>query len=235
MIDFFQTFVPPPLQDCSLPPSHFCKEVNCSLILDIPWISKVYCICIQLIMVILLHPHRTLLHPLPDLWLSLVVKFLHYMNHAFPSDTNPAKSLWGAGSCSMTHEWDRAAEHAFSYLCDEFKCSVDKAGHLLDAMQIVSSPNSSQDDVAGSSQPLQAQIYICVAYPPCWKSPEPSTLTPYICYLIASPLTIYLTLLTLVERNKHLISTTQTVATDRNLRYNLMSSGCQNQSSQLVI
>jgi len=30
------------------------------------------------------------------------------------------------------------AEHAFSYLCDEFKHSVNESGHLDDAKQIVS-------------------------------------------------------------------------------------------------
>jgi len=42
------------------------------------------------------------------------------------------------------------AELAFSCLCDEFKRSVDKSGHLDDAKKILSQLNRSQDDVAGS-------------------------------------------------------------------------------------
>jgi hypothetical protein len=44
---------------------------------------KAYRICIQLVTAIVLHPHKTLLRPLPDLWLSLYVKFVPYMNRAF--------------------------------------------------------------------------------------------------------------------------------------------------------
>jgi len=53
---------------------------------------KAYRIWIQLVTAIVLHPHKTLLHPLPYLWLSLYVKFVPYMNHAFSLDTDSATS-----------------------------------------------------------------------------------------------------------------------------------------------
>ena len=52
-----------------------------------------YSICIQLVPAIVLHPHKTLLCPLPDLWLSLYVKFIPYMNHAFSLDTHQQKTF----------------------------------------------------------------------------------------------------------------------------------------------
>jgi len=54
--------------------------------------QKACCICIQLITAIVLHSHKTLLHPLSDLWLSLFVRFIPYMNCAFASDPDLATS-----------------------------------------------------------------------------------------------------------------------------------------------
>jgi len=65
---------------------------------------QAYVICIQLITAIVLHPHETLLPPLPDLWLSLYVKFVPYMNRAFSLDTDPATSLRGTKTRAWTNE-----------------------------------------------------------------------------------------------------------------------------------
>jgi len=99
---------------------------------------KVYCICIQLITAIVLHPHKTLLHPLPALWLSLCVKFVPYMNCAFTLDTNRVTSSWGTSARACTNEYDITAENTFSHLCDELKCSVDESGHWDNPNQSVS-------------------------------------------------------------------------------------------------
>jgi len=81
--------------------------------------QKAYCICIQLITAIVLHPHKTLLCPLPDLWLSQYVRFEPYMYPAFSLDTDQATSLRGTRTRARTIEWDMTAEHALSCLCDE--------------------------------------------------------------------------------------------------------------------
>jgi len=72
------------------------------------------------------------------------------MNDGFCFDTKPATSLRGTRTRARTNNSDMTAEHAFGCLCDEFKHSVDKSGHLNEAKQIVPYLNSSQDDVAGS-------------------------------------------------------------------------------------
>jgi len=148
-------------------------------------------ISIQLITAIVMHPLKTLLRRLPALWLPLFVKFVSYMNHVFALDTDPARSLRGKRTRARTNEWDTTAEHPFSCLFDELKCSVDESGCLDDAKQLVSQLNSSQDDVAGSRKHLQAHIYIRLAYPPYWQSLEPSTHRRHLCYHMASPLMIY--------------------------------------------
>jgi len=66
--------------------------------------QKSYRICIQLITVIVLHSHKTLLRPLPDLWLSLYVKFVPYMNRAFSLDTDSATSSRGTRTRARTNE-----------------------------------------------------------------------------------------------------------------------------------
>jgi hypothetical protein len=99
---------------------------------------KAYCICVQLVMVIVLHPHKTLLRPMPDWWLSLYVKFVHYMNLAFSLDTDSATSSRGTRTRARTNKWDMTAEHALSCHCDGLKCSVDESGRLDDAKQIAS-------------------------------------------------------------------------------------------------
>jgi hypothetical protein len=96
---------------------------------------KAYRIRIQLVTVIALHPWKTLLCPLPDLSLSLHVKFLPYTNRSFSLGTDPATWSRGTRTRARTNEWDMTAEHAFSCLCDELKCSVDDAGCLDDAKQ----------------------------------------------------------------------------------------------------
>jgi len=115
------------------------------------WARKEY--RIQLITAIVLHPHKTLPRPLPDLWLSHFVRFVLYMNRAFFLDTNPPASSWGTRTRARTNECDITAEHAFSCLCDEHKRSVDESGCLDDAKEIDSSLSCSQDDVAGSRNP----------------------------------------------------------------------------------
>jgi hypothetical protein len=65
---------------------------------------KAYRICIQLVTAIVLHPHKTLLRPLPDLWLSLYVKFVPYMNRAFSLDTDSATSSRGTRTRARTNE-----------------------------------------------------------------------------------------------------------------------------------
>ena len=99
---------------------------------------KAYRIWIQLIAAIVLHPHKALPCPLRDLQLSLFVKFIPYMNHAFSLHIDPATSLRGTRTRGMTNERDMPAEHAFSWLCDELKCSVDESGRMDDAKHIVS-------------------------------------------------------------------------------------------------
>jgi hypothetical protein len=84
-------------------------------------------------MVIVLHPRKTLLHPLPDVWLSLCVKFVPYINGSFSLDTNPAMLSCGTRTTASTNEWDMTAEHAFSCLCNELTSSVDESGCLDDA------------------------------------------------------------------------------------------------------
>jgi len=159
---------------------------------------KEYRICIELVAAIVLLLHKILLRSLPDLWLSLVLKFIHYMNSAIPLETNLATSLRGTRTRARTTEWDMTAEDAFRCLFDEHKRSVDKSGCLDDAKQIVSELNSSQDDVAGSRKPLQSHLYICLACPPYLQSLEPLTHPPHLSYCIASPLTLYSTLPTYV-------------------------------------
>jgi hypothetical protein len=99
---------------------------------------KPYHICIQLIVAIVSYPHKTLLRPLHDVWLSLYVNFVHYMPPVCSLDTEPATSLRGTSTRARTKEGDITAEHAFSCLCDELKRSVDKSGPLDDAKQIAS-------------------------------------------------------------------------------------------------
>jgi len=65
---------------------------------------KAYCICIQLVMAIVLHPHKTLLHPFPELRLSLFVQFVPYMNHALLLDTDLATLSRGTRTRARTHE-----------------------------------------------------------------------------------------------------------------------------------
>jgi len=92
-----------------------------------------YRICIQFLVLIVLHPHKTLLPPLANLWLSLCVRFVHYINCAFSSDTKPATSLCGRSTWAGKNEWDMSPEHAFGCLWDEFKCSVNESGCFDDA------------------------------------------------------------------------------------------------------
>jgi len=65
---------------------------------------RAYRICIQLVTAIVLHPHKTLLRPLPDLWLSLYVKFIPYMKRAFSLDTDSATSSQCTRTRARTNE-----------------------------------------------------------------------------------------------------------------------------------
>jgi hypothetical protein len=106
------------------------------------WISlgsrKEYHICIHHATPIVLHPHKTLLRQLPHTWLSLHVKFVHYMNHALTVATDSATSSRGTRTWARTNRWYITAKHAFSCLCDEFKCSVYESEHSDDVKQIAS-------------------------------------------------------------------------------------------------
>jgi len=91
---------------------------------------KAYWNCVQLNMVIVLPCDMTCLHPLCDLWLSLTVKFVPYVNCAFFQGTDPARSSWDTWTRARIHKGDMTAAHAFSCLCDDFNCLVNKPRHL---------------------------------------------------------------------------------------------------------
>jgi len=90
-----------------------------------------YRICIEIITAIVLHPHKSLLRWVPDIWLWHFVKCMAYLNCGFYIDTDPATISQGARTRNSTNEWDMTAEHDFSYLCDEFRHSVDESGRLF--------------------------------------------------------------------------------------------------------
>jgi hypothetical protein len=92
--------------------------------------------CIQLVTTIVLDLHQTLLRPLPDLWLSLHVMFIPYLNNEFSLDTDRATSCWGTRIRAGTTECDVTAEQASSCFCNEIKHSVNKTERLDDAKEI---------------------------------------------------------------------------------------------------
>jgi hypothetical protein len=100
--------------------------------------TAAYRICIPLLTAIVLHPHKTLLCLLPDLWLSLDVRCVPYINYAFSLETDLATRLRGWRTRARTDKCDMTAEHAFSWLCDVLMHSIDKSGRLADAKQIAS-------------------------------------------------------------------------------------------------
>jgi len=113
--------------------------------------SRIAChICIQLITVIVLHPHKSLLSPLPELWFLLYAYIIPYMNSAFAFDTDPVTSSNGSRTRASINKWGMTAAHASSWLCNELIHLVNEWGPLDDAKQIVSKLNCSQNDVAGS-------------------------------------------------------------------------------------
>jgi len=63
----------------------------------------------QLATAIVLHSHRTFLRPMPDVWLSLCIKFVPYMNHAFSLAIELATSLRGTRTRARTNECDMTA------------------------------------------------------------------------------------------------------------------------------
>jgi len=75
---------------------------------------------------------------MPDLWLSLFIKFVPDMNLGFFLDTNSMTSSQGSITAAWKTAWNMAAEHAVSCLSAEFKCTVDESECLDDAKQIVS-------------------------------------------------------------------------------------------------
>ena len=114
---------------------------KCSIALSIPTSREsreAYSNGIQLVAVIVLHPHKSLRCPLSDLWLTLFVRFVPHMNRAFSLHSDDATSWWDTTSRASTHKWDMTAEHTFSYLCDEHKRSVDESGRLVNPNRIVS-------------------------------------------------------------------------------------------------
>jgi hypothetical protein len=100
-----------------------------------------------LFVAIVLHPHKSLLHPLPGSWWSLFAKFVLYMNCTFLVYTEPAMSLWGIRTRTRSNQWNLPSEHAFSCLGDDLKHSVNELEHLEEGKQIDSKLNSSQNDV----------------------------------------------------------------------------------------
>jgi hypothetical protein len=70
-------------------------------------------ICIQLIVVIVVHPHMTLLHPFSDSWLSHFVQSVPYIDSVFSLDTDPTTSLQARRTRARTNEVDMIAEYAF--------------------------------------------------------------------------------------------------------------------------
>jgi len=199
------------------------------------WSQNLDHICIQLVAVIVLHLFKTLLHLLPGFWLSLCIKFVLYMNFGFSLDTDTLTWLLGARPRASKNKWDMTLDRTFSCLCDEFKHKVNGSGSLQNAMQIVPELNCSQDDVAGSRQPLQVDIYIHLGCPPYWQSPEPSTHPSHLCNHIAFPLTIYSILPSLVWSYEHLVSKSESLTTIENQKCNEMPHGCRNQSSHMLI
>ena len=89
-------------------------------------------------MAIVLHPHKTLLRPSTDLWLSLFSKFICYMNRAFSLDSDQAMSSRGTRTRARTNQCDMIAAHACICLCDELKPSVNESRCLDGGMQSVS-------------------------------------------------------------------------------------------------
>jgi hypothetical protein len=61
-----------------------------------------YCIYIQLIMAIVLHPHTTVLCPSHDWWLPLCVNFVRYMNCAF---SNLIPGQWRRRRVQELEQW----------------------------------------------------------------------------------------------------------------------------------
>jgi len=115
--------------------------------------------CIQLVIVTVCPLHTPHLHPLPDLSLSLVVKFVPCLNCAFSLYTDPVTPSLGTRNGAKTNDSDRTTEYTFGCLCDELKRAVDESRSLDDAKQILSELNCSQDDFAGSQNP-SIPIYI---------------------------------------------------------------------------
>jgi len=186
-------------------------------------------------MEIVLHPHKTLLHKLPDSWDSLFVQFIPYMNRVFTLANNSSMSSQGRRTTARSNMGVMAAELVCCWLCDKRNRSVDESGCLDHAKHIVSLHNSSQDDVARSRNPLQAYIFIRLAWTPCWQFPEPFTHSPHLCYRITSPSMIYSIVPTLVLINMHVTSTTRLLTTIPNLNGKAMPSGCRNQLSQILL
>jgi hypothetical protein len=74
---------------------------------------------------------------LPDYVLSLFVVFLSDRSGAFSSGADQLTSLNSARMKERTNEGDITAEHAFSCVDGECKCSVNKLELLDNAKQIV--------------------------------------------------------------------------------------------------
>ena len=161
-------------------------------------LCNAYCICIHLVTAIIMYPQQTLLHPLPDLCQSLIVKFVPYVNCVITIDTDTVTTSRGQGTRARTHTWDITADHGFSFLCDEHQHSVKESEGLHDAKHIGFWAGLHPRWRCLINKTLQAYIYIRLASPPYLQSPKPSTHPPHRCYHFASPLIIYLTPLKLV-------------------------------------
>jgi len=120
------------------------------------------------------------------------------MNRIFSSITDPSTLSRGIRTTTRRNQWAMNADHAFSYLCDELKCSDDESEYFGDATHNIYLLYSSQDDVDESRKPLQAHKYISLASPPYLQCPEPSTHPVHLCHHIAWLLIICSILLTLV-------------------------------------
>jgi len=100
--------------------------------------AQAYHICIQIVVVIFMHPYQTLPRPLPDSWFSIFVRLVPRMHCAFSLDTDLAMTLQGTRTRASTNRWDMIAQDAVSCLCDEYKHLVNKSRCLDDDKQILS-------------------------------------------------------------------------------------------------
>lgn len=95
-------------------------------------------ICIQVIATITLHPSNPLLPALADVWVSLFTKFVYYINHAYFINPNTTTALWCLTARARITECNITAQHALSWLYNQYKRSDDNSVILANIMQCFS-------------------------------------------------------------------------------------------------